>query len=260
MILVVVILSILQGLTEFLPISSSAHLFLFPWALNLPNPGLSFDAAIHIGTALALVIFFWRDFYDLIKSRNKLLWYILLASIPAAIAGFFGDKLIEQYFHESAGAPLIIGIGLIFYGILMYVIDHRAKLEDDIEHIGVKRALIIGVAQVLALVPGTSRSGITITAGEYLGLKRDSAARFSFWLATPISLGAGLYKLLQLVKEPSGGISTWLVVLGIFISFITGVLVIKWLLDYLKKHSLLVFVIYRFIIGASVIVLWLIRR
>lgn len=259
MILSVVILSILQGLTEFLPISSSAHLAIFPWLFNLPNPGLSFDAAIHIGTALALLIYFAKDFIGLIKKRDRIIWLIILASIPAAIAGFLGDKMIEQYFHTSSSAPLIIGIGLIIYGILMYVIDHRAKLQYDIGHIGVKRALAIGFAQVLALVPGTSRSGITITAGEFLGLKREDAARFSFWLATPISLGAGLYKFTQLVQEPSGDLSIWLVVLGIVIAFITGIAVIVWLLNYLKKHSLLIFVAYRVVIGLTVIIIWFLR-
>lgn len=260
MIFSVVILSILQGITEFLPISSSGHLLLFPWIFNLPNPGLAFDAAIHVGTALALVIFFWKDFYNLIKKRDKLLLYILIASVPAALAGFFGDKLIEEYLHQGTIAPLIVGLGIIFFGGLMYYIDHNAKLDKDLGHIGKKRALFIGLAQVLALIPGTSRSGITITAGEFLGLNRESAARFSFLLATPISLGAGLYKLTQIINEPSGGLSVWLVLLGIIIAFITGMVVIKWLLDFLKKHSLLVFVWYRFILGALIVVLWLIRR
>jgi undecaprenyl-diphosphatase len=259
MIFSVVILSILQGITEFLPISSSGHLLLFPWIFNLPNPGLAFDAAIHVGTALALVIFFWKDFYNLIKKRDKLLLYILIASVPAALAGFFGDKLIEEYLHQGTIAPLIVGLGIIFFGGLMYYIDHNAKLDKDLGHIGKKRALFIGLAQVLALIPGTSRSGITITAGEFLGLNRESAARFSFLLATPISLGAGLYKLTQIINEPNGGVSIWLVLLGIIIAFITGMIVIKWLLDFLKKHSLLVFVWYRFILGSLIVALWLVR-
>ncbi len=258
-VLVVVILAILQGLTEFLPISSSGHLFLLPWAFNLPSSGLSFDAAIHIGTALALLIFFWKDFYNLVKKRDKLIIYILVASIPAAIVGFLGDKYIEKYLYQSSTAPLVIGIGLIFYGIVMYVIDRNAKLKDDISSVGGKKALIIGFAQVLALIPGTSRSGITISAGEFLGLNRESAARFSFLLATPISLGAGLYKFGQIVSQPSGGVSIWLTVLGIVVAFFTGLAVIKWLLEYLKSHSLLVFVLYRFALGSAVIALWLVK-
>ncbi len=260
MILTVVILAILQGITEFLPISSSAHLFLLPWAVNIPNPGLAFDAAIHIGTALALVVFFWKDFYILLKKRDKLLVYIVIASVPAALAGYFGDKFIDKYFHQSSSAPLIIGIGLIFYGLVMYAIDKTAKLNKDIAHIGPKNALIIGFAQVLALVPGTSRSGITISAGELLGLNRESAARFSFLLATPISLGAGLYKLNQIITEPSGNVSVWLTLLGIVVAFGVGLAVINWLLDYLKKHSLLAFVLYRFVLGFSVIAIWLIKE
>lgn len=255
----VILLAILQGLTEFLPISSSGHLFLLPWAFNLPSIGLGFDASIHIGTALALVVFFWKDFVQLIKSKDKLLFYIIIASIPAAVVGFFGDRFIENTFHKSSFAPLVIGIGLIFYGALMYYVDSRAKLKLDVKSMGKKRAIIIGLAQVLALIPGTSRSGITITTGEFLGLKREAAARFSFLLATPISLGAGLYKFVQLTREPSGDSSLWLVALGIIIAFLVGIAVIAWLLDYLKKHSLLVFVIYRYILGSVVILLWLER-
>jgi len=256
----VVILAIVQGFTEFLPISSSAHLFLIPWVFNLPSLGLRFDAAIHIGTALALLLFFWRDFYDLFKKRDKLLIYILIASVPAAIAGFLGDKYIEEYFRNTSVSTLIIGIGIIFFGLLMYFIDKNAKLNKDLAHIGKKRALFIGFAQALALIPGTSRSGITITAGEYLGLNRESAARFSFLLATPISLGAGLYKFLQLFTDKDATGSIPLTILGIVVAFFVGVAVIKWFLDYLKKHTLLAFVIYRVILGLTIITLWLIRR
>lgn len=258
--LVVVLLSIVQGITEFLPISSSAHLFLLPWFFNLPDPGLTFSAAIHIGTSMALLIFFWKDFYRLIKKRDRLLWAIIIATIPAVIVGYFGDKLIEQTFHQSSFAPLVIGLGMIFFSVVMYWVDKKAKLEVDITHIGYRRALIIGLAQVLALIPGTSRSGITITAGEYLGLKRSDAARFSFLLATPISLGAGLYKLSQIITTTEhNGITMGMVVLGIIVSFGVGLAVIAWLLDYLKRHSLLIFVIYRIILGALILLIWFIR-
>lgn len=260
MYLVVILLAAIQGITEFLPISSSAHLYLFPWMFGLPSPGLSFDAAIHIGTALALLIFFWKDFYKLVRERNKLLWWILIATVPAALVGYFGDKFIESTFHQSSFAPLIIGIGMIFFSLVMWWVDRTAKLEADITHIGMKRALVVGFAQVLALIPGTSRSGITITAGEYLGLKRNDAARFSFLLATPISLGAGLYKFVQLVSEPmQNGVTIGMTVLGIVVSFAVGIAVIAWLLDYLKKHSLLVFVIYRVALGGLVLLIWLLR-
>ena len=257
---IVILLASVQGFTEFLPISSSGHLFIIPWAFNLPYLGLRFDAAIHIGTALALLIFFWRDFYDLFKKRDILLLYIAIASVPAAIAGYFGDKYIEDIFRVSSLAPLFIGSGIIFFGILMYLIDKRAKLDKDLAHIGKNRALFIGFAQALALIPGTSRSGITITAGEYLGLNRESAARFSFLLATPISLGAGLYKFLQMITDPQPDGSIPLTLLGIVVAFIVGVAVIRWFLDYLKSHTLFAFVLYRVVLGSAVILIWILRR
>ncbi len=259
-IVIAVFLAAVQGITEFLPISSSAHLFLFPWIFNFTSLGLAFDAAIHVGTAAALLVFFWKDFWNLIKKRDKLLLYILIASVPAAIAGFVGDKFIEETFHRGSIAPLIIGIGIIFFGGLMYYVDHTSKLDKDLAHIGKKKALFIGLAQALALIPGTSRSGITITAGEFLGLNRESAARFSFLLATPISMGAGLYKLLQLVRDPASSGAVLPTIIGIVVSFLVGMAVIAWLLEYLRKHSLLIFVIYRFILGALVVALWFIRR
>lgn len=261
MYLTVILLAITQGITEFLPISSSAHLYLLPWLLGLPNPGLAFDAAIHIGTSFALLIFFWRDFFDLIKKRDKLFWVILVATIPAVIVGYFGDKLIEQVFHQSSFVPLIIGLGMIFFSLVMLWVDRTAKLQFDLGHVGYKRALIIGLAQVLALVPGTSRSGITITAGEFLGLKRNDAARFSFLLATPISLGAGAYKFIQLLSAPpQNGITVGMTILGIVISFGAGMVVIAWFLEFLKRHSLLVFVAYRIALGLLVLLIWFLGR
>lgn len=260
MILITVFLSIIQGITEFLPISSSAHLMLLPWIFKFQDPGLAFDAAIHIGTAMALVVVFYKDFWKLIKTKSPLLWYILIASVPAAVAGFLGDKFIDEHLHQASYAPLIVGIGLIFFSFVLYFIDKHAKLNEGIEKLDAKQSLLIGFAQVLALVPGTSRSGITIAAGEWLGLKREDAARFSFLLATPISLGAGVYKLLGLLSDKAGGVSIPLTILGIVVSFITGVLVIKWFLGFLRRHSLMAFIVYRVAFGALVIVLWLFRR
>ena len=260
--LIVVVLSVAQGITEFVPISSSAHLLLLPWLFHWPDPGLAFDAAIHIGTALALVVFFYKDFWKLFKEKQPLLWYILLASIPAAILGFVGNDLIDKYLHQSSAAPLIVAIGLIFFGLVLYIVDKTAKLEKNLEVMKLPDALIVGFAQALALVPGTSRSGITITAGLLLGYTREEAARFSFLLATPISLGAGLYSLLKIVKNPTAAADgqLWLTLVGIVVSFVVGIAVIKWLLDYLRKHTMLIFVIYRVIIGAGVILIWFLRR
>lgn len=259
--LIIIILSITQAVTEFLPISSSAHLLLLPWVFGFENPGLAFDAALHIGTALALLVYFAKDFWVLFANRDKLLVYIFAASIPAALFGFFGDKLIEEYLHLSYFAPLVVGIGMIFFSLVLYAIDKHAKLKEEVKDISLKQSLLIGFAQALALIPGTSRSGVTITAGLWLGLKREDAARFSFLLATPISLGAGLYKAYGIFTNPSSSnISSISLILAIILTFVAGLVVIKWLLGYLKNHSMLIFVIYRIIIGLGVIALWMIKK
>lgn len=261
MVLTVIVLSIVQAITEFVPISSSAHLLLVPWLTHLPDPGLAFDAAIHIGTATALVVFFWKDFVRIIKKRDKLLWYILVASIPAALLGFFGDRLIERTLHEASYAPLVVGLGLMFFGVVLYLVDHYSKKEKVIEQMNWFDSLFVGFAQAVALIPGTSRSGITITAGLLMGYTREEAARFSFLLATPISLGAGAYKLYDIIKHPAEAhTSLWLTLLGIVVTFAAGIVVIKWLLDYLKKHSMLIFVIYRLVVGGLVVLIWWLRR
>jgi undecaprenyl-diphosphatase len=260
MLFIVILLSIVQAITEFLPISSSAHLLLIPWVFSFTDPGLAFDAAIHIGTALALLVFFYKDFYKMVRTKDKLLWYIAVASIPAGIIGFFGDKFIEKTLHTSGYAPLIVGIGMILFSLLLHYVDQVGKKKEQEQEITLKQSLFVGFAQVLAFIPGASRSGITITAGLWLGFTREEAARFSFLLATPISLGAGLYKLLELIKDPSSTLSSFNIAVGIIVTFVAGVIVIKWLLDYLKKHSMLLFVVYRIVVGLGVIGLWLARR
>ncbi len=254
--LTVLLLSVLQGISEFLPISSSAHLLITPWALNLSELGLSFDAAIHIGTALALLIFFYKDFWQLWQQRSPLLHYIVLATIPAALIGFVGDKWIESVLHDSSVAPLIVGLGMILFSFLLLYVDNTAKLSRNSKDIGPKDTLIVGFAQALALIPGTSRSGITMTAGLWRGLKREDAARFSFLLAAPISLGAGLYKALGLVSNPEPTVSMLQVGVGIVVSGLVGLAVIKWLLKYLGSHNLRLFVAYRIAFGVLVVALW----
>lgn len=258
--LIIIILSVTQAVTEFLPISSSAHLLLLPWVFGFDNPGLAFDAALHIGTALALLVFFAKDFWKLIVNRDRLLLYIFAASVPAAFFGFFGDKFIEEYLHLSFYAPLVVGIGMVFFSIILYMIDRYAALKLEVKDITLKQSLVVGFAQALALIPGTSRSGVTITAGLWLGLKREDAARFSFLLATPISLGAGLYKAYDIFTDPSPAVSNIGLVFAIMLTFVVGLVVIKWMLSYLKKHSMLIFVIYRIIVGLGIISLWLIKR
>lgn len=259
--IILIILSITQAITEFLPISSSAHLLLLPWVFGFENPGLAFDAALHVGTAMALLVFFAKDFWQMFVARDKLLLYIFAASIPAAFFGFFGDKLIEEYLHMSYYAPLVVGIGMVFFSIVLFLIDKYAALKSEVKDVSLRQSLIIGFAQALALIPGTSRSGVTITAGLWLGLKREDAARFSFLLATPISLGAGLYKAYSILSDPSSSsVSSVGLIFAILLTFVVGIVVIKWLLGYLKKHSMLIFVVYRIIVGLGVVALWMIKK
>lgn len=255
----VVILSIIQGLSEFLPISSSAHLLIIPWLINIPDPGLSFDAAIHLGTALALIIFFYKDFLKLFKNRSPLIKYIIIASIPGLAIGFLGEKWIDAHLHEASYAPMIVAIVMILFSILLYYVDKTAKQKIISEKMDMKKSLFVGFAQALALIPGVSRSGSTITAGLMMGLTRKEAARFSFLLATPITVAAGAYKAIGIVAHPEN-VSLLQLAVGITVSAIVGVLVIKWLLDYLSKHSMLLFVLYRIIFGLGVIAIWIIRK
>lgn len=260
MLSIVIILSVVQGLSEFLPISSSAHLLLIPWLFHWSDPGLGFDAAIHLGTAVALIVYFWKDLWRIVLEHGKLFWYLVIASIPGAIFGFFGDKWIEEHLHQASSAPLIVGVSLIVMSFVLYWIDRRARLKRDIADMKQSDALWIGAAQALALVPGVSRSGATIAAGELIGLTREEAARFSFLLAVPITVGAGAYKTLQLLGSKGQGVSHTEVVVGVVVSAIVGWLVIKWLLNYLQRHTLTLFVVYRIILGLLVVGVWLMRR
>lgn len=259
-IFVIILLSVVQGIAEFLPISSSAHLLLVPWLFSLQSPGLSFDAAIHIGTAIALLIFFYKDFLNLIKEKSPLVKYIVISTIPGAVIGLIGDKWIETNLHDSSYAPLIVGIGMIAFSGVLYYSDKLAAKTQTLSKLSFKQSLFIGFSQAIALIPGVSRSGITISAGLWNGLKREDAARFSFLLATPISLGAGLYKFYGLVKNPSPNLSIFDVILGIVLSAIVGIIAIKWLLQYLAKHDMKLFVWYRLGLGVVVILAWLFLR
>ena len=261
-----IILGVVQGLTELLPISSSAHLYIIPWALNWTNSEEfniafeAFDVALHSGTLLAIVIFFFKDWIKLIiggfnqvvkkqKSfEGKMFWYLVLATIPGGAIGFILDKFLE----DALTTPIIVAIALIVMGIILYFVDKNAKSNTEYEDMNLKQTFLIGLSQALAFIPGVSRSGVTMTMGRALGIKRESVAKYSFLLSTPIVAGATLYKLKDFV------ISIPFFV-GIFVSFVVGLFVIKFLLEFLKKGSFKVFAIYRVIIGIVIIALWLIR-
>lgn len=261
-----IILGVVQGLTEFLPISSSAHLNLFPWVFGWEQMPDSFDVALHIGTLLAIVIFFFKDWINLIKGGfnqvvkkessidGKIFWYLVIATIPAGIFSLILDKISNMIFGNNLNIEmLVIAITLIVMGIILYIVDKKAKSNTKYEDITLKQSVLIGISQALAAAfPGVSRSGITMTIARAVGVDRESAAKYSFLLATPITFAAVIFDLKLFTFDLSFFI-------GIIASFIVGILIIKFLLDYLKKGSFKIFAIYRVIIGLIVIGLFCIR-
>ena len=249
-----IILGIVQGLTEFLPVSSTAHLILFPWFFNWSGEvnTLTFDVALHAGTLFALILCFWRDWIDLIFKKQKLLGLIILASIPAGAAGFLLNDIIENDLRK----PLIISLMLIAVGFLMLIAE-KAKKYKNMEKTGLKDAIIIGIAQAIAIIPGVSRSGITISAGLFRGFEREASARFSFLLSTPIIAGATILHIKEaFTSQVNYDFKVFSI--GIITSCITGFIAIKFLLNFLKKHPLNLFVYYRFMLSAVIILnIWL---
>lgn len=253
-----VILGIVQGLGEFLPISSSAHLVLIPWLFGWNYMGLTFDVALHMGTLLAVVLYFWKDWLSLFKgalsrkpsTEKRLFWYLVIATIPGALIGFALEDKAATVFRS----PLLIGIMLILLGIILYWADKRRQLRT-LETMTLMEALLIGLSQALAIIPGVSRAGSTMTAARLLSLKREDAARFSFLMSTPIILGAGILSLRHL--HPSDINLSF--VIGICTAFIVGLLSISFLLRYLKTSNFKIFVGYRFVIGITVIIIYFLR-
>ena len=269
------ILGVVQGLTELLPISSSAHLAIIPWMFGWTNnPEFNvafegFDVALHFGTLLAIGIYFFKDWLKLIKggfdqvvkkkktTEGRMFWYIVLATIPGGIIGFILDKYAEDFLTK----PLIIAIALIVMGIILYLVDKNAKSETDYENMTFKQTFLIGLSQALAFIPGVSRSGITMTTGRAMGVKRESTAKYSFMLSAPIVLAATVFKLGDFIDYFAVASTTGIIafVLGVLVSFIVGIIVIKFLLNYLKKGSFKIFAVYRVVVGLLVIA-WLILK
>jgi undecaprenyl-diphosphatase len=254
-ILQAVILGLVQGLGEFLPISSSAHLVIVPWLFNWEDPGLTFDIALHIGTLIAVAIYFWKDWLQLItkgvtdaRSREgRLFWYLVLATIPGAVIGLLLEKKAETSFRN----PVLIAIMLIMLGIVLYWVDRKSAKKIEAENIGLKTSFLIGLSQALAIIPGVSRSGITMTTGLFLGLTREGAARFSFLLSAPIIFGAAIVKVPHIIANPA--VITINFIVGMVVSCVTGIASIGFLLRYLQTKTFLPFVLYRFILGALIL-------
>ena len=253
-------LALIQGLTEFLPISSSAHLILLPRFVNWSDQGLAFDVAVHMGTLIAVVGYFREDFKSIglawfrqwgdtgasVESRTG--WLLIQATVPAVIAGFLLNKVVEGALRD----PIVIAISTIVFGLLLWWADQKGRRTRKIEDLQSKDALLIGLFQAVALIPGTSRSGITMTAGLMLGLSRKDAARFSFLMAVPIIAAAGCLKAVALISEP-GQVSFEIIVLGISVSFVTAWVVIALFLRSIEQIGMTPFVLYRLVLGLALL-------
>ena len=264
------ILGVIQGIAEFLPISSSAHLIIFRDLFGIgsfmgKDMTLAFDVALHFGTLLAIVIYFFKDFWNMfikgitkgVKDKEgKILWFIIAATIPAAIAGVLFEDVIENMIRHNF---IVIALCLILMGIIIFLLDRFMKQKKSIVNMSILDALVIGCSQVFALVPGFSRSGTTIVAARSMKLKREDAAKFSFYLSAPVVLGAFI---LQLFKDGTIGIifsNLTVFVIGILVAFISGLLCIEFLLKYIKNHDFKLFMWYRIVIGIIVIAVALLK-
>ncbi len=265
-----IVLGIVQGLTEFLPVSSSGHLILVPALFKWPDQGQAFDVGLHAGTLLALLVYFWRDWYtmfnfgirDLLshgaktanwKFESRLLWTIAFGTVPAAIAGL----TLESWFEDNVREPWLVAIMLAVAGVVMLFAERMGKREKSLQQLTLRDGLLLGMAQAIALVPGVSRSGITMSAGLFRGFERDAAARFAFLLGTPAFLGAALLKFGDL----SGSSNRELLDLGVgfLVALAVGLAAITWLMKYIRTHSFLPFVYYRFAVAAITLIIGAIR-
>ena len=278
-----IVLGVVQGLTEFLPVSSSAHLLVVPWLLGWESPGLAFDAALHLGTLAAVLVYFWRDLlamalalprairrpaailrsHDPVDVMPRLALLIALGTVPGLIAGLLGAEAIDAVYHPRGVAPdgviLAIAVASITLALLLLVAERTAQHVRDIDSLTVRDTVIIGLAQTLALIPGVSRSGATITAGLFRGLTRADAARFSFLLGAPIIAAAGAKGLLETLTAGLDAGQLAVFAIGVAASALAGFAAIWGLLRYLQRATTAVFIAYRIVLGIALIVLVMIR-
>ncbi|HVY67504.1 MAG TPA: undecaprenyl-diphosphatase UppP [Patescibacteria group bacterium] len=261
------VLGLVQGLGEFLPISSSAHLVIAPWLFKWQDPGLGFDVALHWGTLAAVLVYFWNDVWLLIRGffhslmpstrdfreniYQKLSWFLIVASVPGAIIG----KLLEKQAEAAFRNPLLIAITISSFGVILLLADWLGKKTKNLDRITWLDSLLIGVSQALAVIPGVSRSGSTIGAGLGLGFKRADAARFSFLMSIPIILGAGLSE----ISNFGVGVTRGELAVGFLTAAVFGFLSIKYLLRYLANHDYKIFVWYRIALAAVILAVYFAR-
>jgi undecaprenyl-diphosphatase len=266
----VIVLGIVQGLTEFLPISSTAHLYLTSWLLGWQTEALSFDIMLHIGTLLAILIYFFQDWVQVIgqafglrlghdeelKYNPMLLWLMAIATVPVGVFGFLFNKQAEGAWRT----PYVMGVMLIGVGIVMWAAERAGRKARNLSSLGLPDALVIGASQALAIIPGCSRSGITISTGLFRNFDRHAAARFSFLISAPAIGGAAVKTLWDMHKHHElHTLATGSFAVGVLVSALTGVAVIAWFLHYLRRSSLLPFVYYRIVFGIIVLALAFIR-
>lgn len=275
-----IVLGLVQGLTEFLPISSSGHLILTPWLFGWDEPGLSFDAALHLGSLSAVFAYFWRDLWNMVlavpdalrknvallrvsheglserDTSARLAWLLVLGSIPGGIVGLLLQSRIDDFFHShehQERSILLIAIMLMVFAFVLFVVDKRATHRRSLSQLGTKDAIVVGVAQAIALFPGVSRSGITLTAGLFRGIARADAARFSFLLGAPLVTLAGAKGLYDLITDGAGGIGNGPLIAGMLASALSGFAAIWVLLRFLQRSNTTVFVIYRIAAGIGIL-------
>lgn len=261
-----IVLGIVQGLTEFLPISSSAHLRIVSSFFGWDDPGAAYTAVTQIGTEAAVLIYFRKDLWAILSTwlralrdpslrsdpNTKMGWFIIIATIPIGLIGF----AMKDHIENGARDLYLIGTTLIVFALILHWADRRAKLERKTDDLSTRDGILIGLAQSLSLVPGVSRSGATMSAGLLLGLTREAAARFAFLIAVPAVLASGLFELFSIATGDSPGEeSPWAIGISTLIAFVVGYAAIAWLLRYISSHTLTVFVVYRIALGALVLIL-----
>lgn len=264
----IIILGIIQGIAEFLPISSSAHLIIFRDLFKIGNDiignmDLAFDLALHFGTLLAIIVYFFNDLFKMIKDGltkgvktidGKIFWYLVVATIPAGIVGVLFEDIFDNFFRKQIW---LIAIALIVMGIIIYLVDKKSNSTKDLSEMTLKDAIIIGISQIFALIPGFSRSGTTISSARLLKINKEDSAKFSFLLSAPVIAGAVCYNLIKpdtfsIIKD-----NLSIFGLGILVSFLTGLFCISFLLKYIKKHDFKAFMWYRIILGITVLIVFI---
>ena len=258
--LIALLLGVVQGITEFLPISSSAHLALLEHYLHVAQAGLGFDILLHVGTLVALVAYFYQDWLDMAhafispsrynRPERKMLLFLIIATIPGALAGVLLEKKAETIFREPARIAILLGV----VGLLLILGEILARHRRRLDQITLKDAVLIGLSQAFAIMPGVSRSGITMTTGLFLGFNRRSAAHFSFLMSTPIIAGAGLHHIPKWIHEPAGTLGLLPATLGFLAAVISSYLTIKYLMRFLQNHTFIPFAVYRLILAAVILV------